>query len=404
MVAYDRPARMERTKKRVAVAYHFFAHYRAAVIERLARDPRHEWTFYGDVKDFDSDIKPAELSPGVRFRCLPCRKVRGPVMWQHGLVELALSRECDVMVFLGSPKYLATWVAAPLARLTGKRVLFWTHGWTKDPQGLGGLFKRVFYRLADDLLLYGRWGRQIGIWQGFDPAHLHVIGNSLDVARQKAALAAIPPGRPAEVRRELFGEDVTPVISCTTRLTRLRRLDMLFDAVDLLAKQGVRANVALVGDGPERANLEAHAKRLGINVKFVGACYDEARIGEILLASNVCVAPGQVGLSAMHAMAFGVPVVTHGDRPNQMPEFESVIPGKTGSLFVEGDLRSLADAIRPWIGTQWTPPAAAAECRRIIDRFWNPEFQARAIIRAVDGRPADDLFWMKEPPLEGAMP
>lgn len=404
MLAYDRSTRMEHAKKRVAVAYHFFAHYRAAVIERLARDPRHQWDFYGDVRDFDSDIKPADFSSSVRFHRLPCRKVRGPVMWQHGLVGLALSDRCDVMIFLGSPKYLATWVAAPLARLTGKRVLFWTHGWTKDPHGAGGLFKKLFYQLADALLIYGRWGRQVGIWEGFDPARLHVIHNSLDTDSQRAALAAIPAGRPSEIRREFFGEDVTPVIACTTRLTRARRLDMLFDAVAMLAKEGVRANVALVGDGAERANLEAHAKRLGINVKFVGACYDEVRIGEILRASNVCVAPGQVGLSAMHAMAFGIPVVSHGDRPNQMPEFESIIPGKTGSLFQEGDLRSLADAIRPWLATQWVPDATSAECRRIIDRFWNPEFQARAIIRAIEGRPADDLFWIKEPPLEGAAP
>lgn len=395
---------MPERRPRIAVVYHFYAHYRGAILERLARDPRHEWDFYGDVRDFDSDIKPADLSSRVRFHRLPCRRVRGPVMWQHGVLGLAVSRRCDTIVFLGSPKYLATWVGAIAARLTGKRVYFWTHGWTKDPHGAGGAMKRIFYRLANGLLLYGRWARQIAIWEGFDPSRLHVIGNSLDVDRQRAALAAMPADRPSKVRMEFFGEDRTPVVCCTTRLTRLRRLDMLFDAVALLAAEGIRANIVIVGDGPERAALEAHAAKSGVTVKFVGACYDEGRIGEILRASNVCVAPGQVGLSAMHALAFGIPVVSHGDRAGQMPEFESIIPGKTGSLFREGDVRSLADAIRPWIGSQWVGEATSAECRRIIDRFWNPEFQARAIIRAIDGAPADDLFWMKEPALPKPAP
>ena len=55
---------------RVAVVYHFFAHYRRAVVESLARDDTHEWHFIGVVRDFVSDIKPAELSARVRFhRC-----------------------------------------------------------------------------------------------------------------------------------------------------------------------------------------------------------------------------------------------------------------------------------------------------------------------------------------------
>ena len=178
---------------------------------------------------------------------------------------------------------------------------------------------------------------------------------------------------------------------------------MLFDAVALLRDRGLRANIALVGDGPERASLQAHAERLGLRVAFLGACYDEARIGEVLCASNVCVAPGMVGLTAMHALAFGVPVVSHGNPEAQMPEFESIVPGVTGSLFTEGDVRSLADAIAPWIATPNISPATSAACRTMIDRFWNPEFQTQVILRAVDGEPADDLFWLRPRPHERSL-
>ena len=148
---------------RVAVVYHFFAHYRRAVVESLARDDTHEWHFIGDVRDFDSDIKPAELGEHVRFHRAPCHRVWKSIMWQSGLLRLALSPRWGAIVFLGSPKYLSTWVAAALARLTGKRVLFWTHGWTKTPGGLSSLVRNAFYSLANDLLLYGRWAKTIAI-------------------------------------------------------------------------------------------------------------------------------------------------------------------------------------------------------------------------------------------------
>ena len=86
-----------------------------------------------------------------------------------------------------------------------------------------------------------------------------------------------------------------------------------------------------------------------------------------------------------------------------MPEFESIVPGVTGSLFTEGDVRSLADAIAPWIATPNISPATSAACRTMIDRFWNPEFQTQVILRAVDGEPADDLFWLRPRPHERSL-
>jgi len=391
---------MGRSIPQIAVIYHFFAHYRRAVVEQLAKDTRHAWHFVGDDRDFGSDIKPADLDPSISRIRTRCTRLIGPTMWQHGILRTALSPRWTTLIFLGNPHYLATWPAAILARLTGKRVLFWTHGWTSPPRGARRWIRRVFYRLAHDLLIYGRFAKTIAIAEGFAPERIHVVGNSLDVPAQHASLARIPADRPSAVRRELFGDDRTPVISCTTRLTTQRRLDMLLDAAALLRDRGHPVNIVLVGDGSERAALTRQAAQLQLQVRFLGACYDEDRIGEILLASNACVAPGQVGLTAMHALAFGVPVISHGDPWRQMPEFESIVPGKTGSLFEEGDVKSLADAIEPWIRSSTIPESTRAQCRAMIDRFWSPAFQASVILRAVDGAPADDLFWLRSPDTE----
>ena len=383
-------------KCRVAVVYHFFAHYREAIICELARDPRHEWTFCGDTKDFGSDIEPAKFPPDVRFVRLKVYRLIRNIIWQSGIIRIAASRDYDTLVLLGVPKYLSMWVAAAIGRLTGKRVLFWTHGWTYRPRGLFRYVRRAFYKLGHGLMTYGHWAKQLGLEEGFLPEQIHVIGNSLDLARQREALSRIGADRPLQIRRDLFADEFTPVVACTSRLTAVRRLDLLFQALKVLRQRGKPCHVILIGDGPERSALERLASELGLKVSFVGACYDEERIGELLLASNVTVAPGKVGLTAMHSMAFGIPVVSHGNPENQMPEYEAIIPGKTGSLFTDGDVQDLAAAIEPWIDSQWVSESTRIHCQELIDRLWSPWFQREAICRAVEGKPADDIFFLRE--------
>lgn len=73
-------------------------------------------------------------------------------------------------------------------------------------------------------------------------------------------------------------------------------------------------------------------ERVDKNVWFYGSCYDEQTNAELIYNADMCVAPGNVGLTAIHAMTFGCPVITHSDFKWQMPEFEAIHPGKTGDF------------------------------------------------------------------------
>jgi glycosyltransferase involved in cell wall biosynthesis len=171
---------------------------------------------------------------------------------------------------------------------------------------------------------------------------------------------------------------------------------LLIEAAARLRGEGFPVALLLVGDGPERAALEQLAKERNVPAHFAGACYDEAQLARFTMASNVTVAPGKVGLTAIQSLAFGTPVVTHDDISDQMPEWEAIIPGRNGSLFRKNDVAALADSMRPWLAAPGVDAAIRAECHRAIDRFYNPDMQRRAIERAVEGKPADDLFWMRE--------
>ncbi len=377
------------------MVYHFFPHYRRAIVEALARSAVADFTFIGDDHEYLHSIEPAKLSPHVRFVLAPTHRTGGPFMWQWGAVRAAMDPAYDTVIFHAVPHWPCTWIGGVVARLTGKRVFFWGHGYLSRPRGVKGLFRRLFYAIPHQHMFYGRRSKQIAIENGWPPEKLHVIYNSQDIQEQKAARDAIGAERPAQVRRELFGDERTPVVICTTRLIAIRRLDQLIDALALLKTRGVDANLILVGDGPERAKLEAQAAALGVRAHFEGACYDERRIAELVMAANVTVAPGKVGLTAMHSMIYGVPVVSHDDADDQMPEWEAIVPGRNGSLFRKNDVASLAEAIQSWLATPFPTEATRAACHEVINRFWNPDYQRRAIERAVLGEPADDLFDLK---------
>jgi len=384
------------------VIYHFFPHYRGPVVEALAQSQVAHFTFVGDDHEYLHSIEPAKLSGKVDFRLAPTHLLVKPFMWQWGAVTHAVSRECDTVIMHAVPHWPCTWLGGLLARMLGKRVLFWGHGHLYRPRGLKGLLRRLFYAIPHEHLVYGRMAKAHAVATGWPPEKVHVIYNSLDVKQQVEIRNRLGRAGVAATRQSLFGDATTPVMICTTRLIALRGIDLLLRAAARLGATGTPVNVVLVGDGPERERLQALARELGVQVHFEGACYREERIAQLMLASNATVAPGKVGLTAMHSLIYGVPVVTHGNADDQMPEFEAVIPGLTGSLFEQGDLESLVVAIRPWVQVGEPPLATRLACQGLIERFWNPEYQRRAIERAVRGLPADDLFDLR--PADGVGP
>jgi hypothetical protein len=156
----------------------------------------------------------------------------------------------------------------------------------------------------------------------------------------------------------------------------------LLDAISMLKETGKYYNVTFVGEGMERNVLEQQVKKLGLeqNVWFYGACYDEYQNAELIYNADLCVAPGNVGLTAMHTMVFGTPVLTHNDFKWQMPEFEAIVPNKTGDFFKSGDTTDLADKIEQWFNDKVNSREIVRNvCYNEIDTSWTPQFQLEVL-------------------------
>lgn len=372
-----------RERLRIAIVYPFFAHYRAALLRELSAHGRHDYHFVADTHDRRHGIATLDLSGDRRFRVAPVRYLSGSLMWQHGLLRLATLEDFDAYIFLGNAEWPATWLAAAAARLRGRKVYFWTHGWTAEDRGLRRIARLLFYRLAHGLLLYGQHACAIGARLGYPQPRMHVIYNSLDFDEQTQLLADIDEASRRATRRQLFADPHAPVVLAAARLTAVKRFDLLIEAAAELARGGHPVNCVLIGDGPERGRLEALASRLGVAAHFFGACYDERQLARLFATANVTVSPGNVGLTCMHSLGYGVPVITHDDPGNQGPEWEAIVPGQTGDFFRRDCARSLAAAIRKWTRSEWVTEAERERYRRSIELRYHPRAQRLLIEQAL---------------------
>jgi|GEM_PF-269535 len=370
----------------VSVSYHFFPHYREAVFSGLLKSSTCDFKFAADLdaKNIDPSIK-AWLPPSSKsFHLLPVFRFLGSLYWQPKMIPWAMKSMDSCTILLGDPNNLTAWITGMIFRIRGKRVIFWAHGWidTNEPP-LKKMFRKLFFSIPNGLLLYGRRAKRIAMEQGFCADDVWVVFNSLDYSSQKRIRDGMSTKKRYELRQALFGCGDVPVVACITRLTPVRRLDILIGALAELKSAGNERFLLLIGDGPERTKLETQAKDLGVVLKCTGALYEESLIGPLLSTAALTVAPGKVGLTAMHSLAYGIPVLTHGDFDHQMPECEAIVPGLTGDFFTHNDQHSLTTLIARWTESVDVKPIVEQHCINVIEKFYNPETQVKIIEDAV---------------------
>ena len=353
---------------RVLVVYPFMHHYRFGVFSALEADRRLTVTFASARQGRNGvETIPRELfRRHVETRTTNFKRFS----YQSKIFRLALSPRYDSLVFLGDVWSLSTWLGAAAGRLRRKKVLFWTIGWHRPERGLIKLLRISFYRLADELLLYGNVGKTIGVAMGYAPERMTVIYNSHVSSQQAAVLAD------GSVVAQLT--DASRSVGAVVRLNPTKRLDLLIEAVGLLKKRGLDVGVILAGEGPERDRLSWLAKSKGVRVVFLGAVYAESDLRAIYSRLRATVIPAAAGLSVIQSLSHGVPVITDDDDYGQMPEAEAIQPGVTGSRFARGDVTALAEAIERWLPERDDAALTRAAEEEITAR-WSATSQARAI-------------------------
>lgn len=366
---------------KIAMLFPYAPSYREAIYRKMDACMDVHWFFAGNA---ERNLRLLDYS--VLKSCnldMAEIKIVGPVTRYAGVNNLGLDNY-DVIIIAGIIKNISEWglLFKYGRKKKGPKVFLWTHGWYGKESKFQRIIKKFFFSLADALLLYGNYAKEGLIKLGVEERKLFVIHNSLDYDVQLANRIQISE---TKIFKEHFHNDY-PVLIFLGRLTRIKHLDMLLDAVSILNQRGEKANVVFVGDGEMKDSLQKQAKNLGLNdrVWFYGECFDEKRNAELLYNADLCVAPGNVGLTAMHSLMFGCPVLTHNDFKWQMPEFESIKEGETGSFFERDNVKSMATKISAWLkDADQSREKIRKACYSEIDNYWTPEYQIKTLEEAI---------------------
>jgi L-malate glycosyltransferase len=160
---------------------------------------------------------------------------------------------------------------------------------------------------------------------------IKVIPNFIDLDRFKKS------------KKEHFKKAICPegekVVTHVSNFREVKRVPDVVSAFNQVLKNGVKAKLLMVGDGPDRPKAEQKCRELGMcdHVRFLGK---QEQVEEVLSISDLFMIPSgseTFGLAALEAMSCSVPVVS--SNIGGLPEVN--IHGETGYLCELADIECM---------------------------------------------------------------
>ncbi|MCO6479507.1 MAG: N-acetyl-alpha-D-glucosaminyl L-malate synthase BshA [Phaeodactylibacter sp.] len=160
---------------------------------------------------------------------------------------------------------------------------------------------------------------------------IRVINNFIDFERFR------------KVNKDHFKKAIAPNGErILVHVSNFRKVKRVEDVIRIFQKvyERLPSKLLLIGDGPERHNLEELCRKLGLchETRFLGK---QDAVEELLAVSDLFIMPSEAesfGLAALEAMACEVPVIS--SNAGGLPEVN--IHGKTGYLSEVGDVEDMA--------------------------------------------------------------
>lgn len=362
-------------REKLCCIFNYAPLYRKSIYQKI--DDAFDAAFYfGDMKSGIAKMNYDDFKKQpVKIRD---RKIFGKLLWRRDIMWLPFKPYNHFLIIGDSSLSYLPFIL--FCKIFGKKVYAWGHG-CKSFEGKMKWFNKWFYKNCDVFFTYSEGGRSRLVELGIPKEKLHVIYNSLN--------SGVDPESQLEYESDILKKHFTnelPILLFIGRLTKVKQLDWLITAQKLHETQGLLYNILIIGKGEEVENLKEMVRmnELSERVWFYGECYNEDELSYLLYNSDLCVSPGNVGLTALHAMSYGTPVLSHGDFETQMPEYEAIIPGKTGELYVKGNFEDFCQKIELWLSNNKSRKQIRQNCYDIINGRFNSIYQIELLKRIIN--------------------
>jgi len=227
-------------------------------------------------------------------------------------------------------------------RLAGvPSIIHGEHGWNMDdPQGLNSRRRLMRKALSFAVSRYVAVSEDIRKWLiecvGVKDSKVLKILNGVDTEK-------FQPGVNPKFREQLGFSKNGLTIGTVGRLDPIKDQRLLLEAFTLVSSSRKDLMLVIIGDGPERQNLESYRDSLHCRdrIRFLGERDDVDRVLRVL---DIFVLPSKnegTSNTILEAMATGLPVIATAAGGNP----ELVSQNRTGLLFPAGDLKGIVEAL-----------------------------------------------------------
>jgi len=203
-------------------------------------------------------------------------------------------------------------------------------------------------------------------------ANSHYVARRIWKTYRRRATVIYPP---VDVNRFTVEPNKEEFYVTVSRLVPYKRVDLIVEAFRRMPDK----QLIVIGDGPERAELERHAPP---NVKLLGRQPAEVVTQHLQSARAFMFAADEdFGISPVEAQACGTPVIAYGHGGAT----ETVVSGTTGILFPEQSPESIVSAVEQFEGCRadFDPFAIREHAERFSVERFRRRF-ARFVARAQD--------------------
>ncbi len=220
-----------------------------------------------------------------------------------------------------------------------KKFYWWSHAGYGNQGKIGKFIRKLFYKCSSGVFVYSQEGRKNLLDLGIEDSKIKVVNNAINYEDY----GFINYDLIANKKNNIF------TILYSGRINKAKKVHVLVEALAILKKKSnLEFKCVLVGDGDLKELINLSSKyNVSDKIQFVGAKYGK-EAHQYFLESDLFVYPGGIGLSALHALSFGLPIITTDYVNEHGPEFELLKKEYNGDLYIDNLPEDLTNKIINW--------------------------------------------------------
>ena len=255
----------------------------------------------------------------------------------------------DIVISVFNTGNLNLYLLFLLRPILNFKIILWSFGYDPvrgfDPENnFTDKIRLILSQKADAVIFYWDKGKEAVSKYSKKSDHYFIAPNTLDTDKLFELKKSFDQTGRDKLKTELGINEMYHFIY-TGRLLKDKEVDLLLRAFSIIGKKRNDCRLTIIGNGPEKVNLEKLCKELELSkVTFLNEILDDEITGKWINASDAFVMPGRLGLSVVHSFCFGTPVISQfKDKHFHGEGIGYIKDGVNGFLVKDQDINELAE-------------------------------------------------------------